>query len=60
MQLCLYSFEHKEFQERLIGDIALVGQCLTDETVKACAYNFPKSGISTGNQVNIEHTLRTI
>ena len=24
----LHSFEHKEFEERLIRDIALVGQCL--------------------------------
>jgi hypothetical protein len=28
LQLCLHSFEHKELQERLIGDIALVGQRL--------------------------------
>ena len=27
MQLCLHSFEHKELQERLVGNIALVGQC---------------------------------
>jgi len=28
MQLRLHSFEHKELQEGLIGDIALVGQRL--------------------------------
>lgn len=28
MQLRLHSFEHKKFQERLIGNIALVGQRL--------------------------------
>ncbi len=28
MQLRLHSFEHKKFQEPLIGDIALVGQRL--------------------------------
>jgi hypothetical protein len=28
MQLRLYSLKHKELEECLIGDIALVGQCL--------------------------------
>ena len=28
IQFCLHSFKYKEFQECLVGDISLVGQCL--------------------------------